>query len=184
MRFSILILLLISGFPLFIRSQQIRVTGKVTDTIQNPLPYANILAVPQADDQEVKFAITENDGSYKLGLVKNQAYELTISYLGYKAQKLTLTTTDQDLVKNFILVENPDQLDEVHIKYTPPITVKKDTITYDVTKFVTGEERKLRDALKKLPGVEVDREGNVKVQGKKVTKVLVENKTFFIRTNW
>jgi hypothetical protein len=159
--------------------QQIIVLGKITDSIQNPLPYANILAIPQANDQDVKFAISETDGSYKLGLSKNQSYELTVSYLGYKPQTLTITTTNQDLIKNFVLKENPDQLDEVIIKYTPPITVKKDTITYDVTKFVTGEERKLRDALKKLPGVEVDREGNVMVNGKKVTKVLVENKPFF-----
>jgi hypothetical protein len=99
--------------------------------------------------------------------------------LGYKPQKLTIITTDQDLVKNFILQENPDQLDEVRIEYTPPIVVKKDTLIYDVSRFATGEERKLRESLKKLPGVEVDREGNVKVNGKQVTKVLVENKPFF-----
>lgn len=173
----LIILLLFTCFSTY--SQNTIVKGNVKDTLQNPLPYANILAIPSSDDQDVKFAITENDGSYKLGLVKNQTYELTVSYLGYKPQTITLTTSDQDLVKNFVLKENPDQLDEVNIKYTPPITVKKDTITYDVTKFVTGEERKLRDALKKLPGVEVDREGNVMVNGKKVTKVLVENKTFF-----
>ncbi|WP_246293600.1 MULTISPECIES: carboxypeptidase-like regulatory domain-containing protein [Winogradskyella] len=168
-----------AGFSSFINAQQIKVSGKVSDTLQNPLSYSNILAIPKADDQDVKFAITENDGSYKLGLAKNQTYELTVSYLGYKPQTIIITTTDQNLSKNFILKENPDQLDEVNIKYTPPITVKKDTITYDVSKFVTGEERKLRDALKKLPGVEVDRAGNVMVNGKKVTKVLVENKTFF-----
>ncbi len=173
------ILLILVGFSSLAHAQQLLMSGKVTDTIQNPLPYANILAIPAADDQEIRFAITEKDGSYKIGLEKNQTYELTVSYLGYKPQTLTITTTDQDLTKNFILKENPDQLDEVNIKYTPPITVKKDTITYDVSKFVTGEERKLRDALKKLPGVEVDREGNVMVNGKKVTKVLVENKTFF-----
>ncbi|MFK7832884.1 MAG: carboxypeptidase-like regulatory domain-containing protein [Winogradskyella sp.] len=167
------------GFFASSHAQQILVLGKVSDTLQNPLAYANILALPQADDQDIKFAITEKDGSYKLGLAKNQTYEITVSYIGYKSQTLSITTTDQDLVKNFVLKENPDQLDEVNIKYTPPITVKKDTITYDVTKFVTGEERKLRDALKKLPGVEVDRQGNVMVNGKKVTKVLVENKTFF-----
>ena len=173
------ILLIIIELLTYSYAQQILVSGKVSDTIQNPLPYANVLAIPIADDLEIKFAITETNGSYKLGLVKNQTYELTVSYLGYKSQTFNLNTTEQDLIKNFILKENPDQLDEVHIKYTPPITVKKDTITYDVSRFVTGEERKLRDALKKLPGVEVDRKGNVTVQGKKVTKVLVENKSFF-----
>jgi hypothetical protein len=176
----IIILLFIAGFCSYTNAQQILVSGIITDSLQNVLPYANILAIPQSDDQEVKFTITEKDGSYKLGLIKNQTYELTVSYLGYKSQTLTITTSDQDIVKNFVLLENPDQLDEVNIKYTPPITIKKDTITYEVTKFVTGEERKLRDALKKLPGVEVDREGNVTVNGKKITKVLVENKTFFI----
>jgi hypothetical protein len=175
----IIILLFIAGFCSYTNAQQILVSGIITDSLQNVLPYANILAIPQSDDQEVKFTITEKDGSYKLGLIKNQTYELTVSYLGYKSQTLTITTSDQDIVKNFVLLENPDQLDEVNIKYTPPITIKKDTITYEVTKFVTGEERKLRDALKKLPGVEVDREGNVTVNGKKITKVLVENKTFF-----
>ncbi|WP_218841501.1 TonB-dependent receptor [Winogradskyella undariae] len=179
MQIKFKILLFIAGFFSICNAQQNLVSGKVTDTIQNPLPYANILAIPKTDNLDVKFAITETNGSYKLGLSKNQTYELTVSYLGYKPQIHTITTTDQALVKNFVLKENPDQLDEVTIKYTPPITVKKDTITYDVSKFVTGEERKLRDALKKLPGVEVDREGNVTVQGKKVTKVLVENKTFF-----
>ena len=173
------ILLIIIELLTYSYAQQILVSGKVSDTIQNPLPYANVLAIPIADDLEIKFAITETNGSYKLGLVKNQTYELTVSYLGYKSQTFNLNTTEQDLIKNFILKENPDQLDEVHIKYTPPITVKKDIITYDVSRFVTGEERKLRDALKKLPGVEVDRKGNVTVQGKKVTKVLVENKSFF-----
>lgn len=155
------------------------IDGKVTDSLYAPLQYANILAIPKSENLELKFAVTDNQGSYKLGLSKNETYELTVSYLGYKPQKVTITTTDQNLTKNFILQENSEVLDEITIKYTPPISVKKDTITYDVSKFVTGEERKLRDALKQLPGVEVDREGNVFSQGKKVTKVLVEDKTFF-----
>ncbi|TXD83896.1 carboxypeptidase-like regulatory domain-containing protein [Subsaximicrobium wynnwilliamsii] len=164
---------------LSLNSQNIVVSGQITDTLQTPLSYANILAIPDADDQEVRFAITEADGSYKLGLAKNQSYKVTVSYLGYSSQILEITTTEEDIIKSFILQENPDQLNEVELNYTPPISVKKDTITYNVDSFKTGEERKLRDVLKKLPGVEVDRDGNVTVQGKKVTKVLVENKTFF-----
>jgi hypothetical protein len=169
--------LILLGFYSF--SQQITVSGKVTDTLQNPLSYSNILAIPESENEDVRFAITENNGSYKLGLKKNQSYKLTVSYLGYTPQSINITTTNQDLIKNFILQENPNQLDEVTINYTPPVSVKKDTITYRVDAFVTGEERKLREVLKKLPGVEVDKLGNVTAQGKKVTKVLVENKTFF-----
>ncbi len=44
-------------FPLIINAQQIQVTGKVTDSLQNPLGYANILAMPEADDQEVRLVV-------------------------------------------------------------------------------------------------------------------------------
>ncbi|REE27801.1 hypothetical protein DFQ09_101640 [Winogradskyella pacifica] len=63
------ILLTLVGFSSLAHAQQLLMSGKVTDTIQNPLPYANILAIPKADDQNVKFAITENDGSYNLILI-------------------------------------------------------------------------------------------------------------------
>lgn len=162
-----------------LHSQSVMLNGKVTDSIQNPLGYANILAIPESDTEDIKYAITQENGSYELGLSKNQTYNVTVSYLGYSPQKIELTTTDQDIIKNFVLHENPDQLKEVTLNYTPPIVVKKDTITYKVDAFATGEERKLREVLKKLPGVEVNKEGNVTVQGKKVTKVMVENKTFF-----
>lgn len=160
-------------------AQQIIMSGKVLGSVQKPLEYANILAIPSIEDSSVKFAITESDGSFKLGLSQNQNYKITVSYLGYKSQTIEITTKEEDLVKNFGLEDNPDQLDEITLNYTPPISVKKDTITYNVDSFKTGEERKLRDLLKKLPGVEVDRAGNVTVMGKKVTKVLVEGKTFF-----
>lgn len=166
-------------FSFYSYAQQVKVSGKVSDTLQNPLAYANILAIPESDNEDIRFAITDDYGSYNLGLSKNQTYKVTASYLGYKPQTIDITTTEQNLAKKFILLENPNQLDEITLNYTPPITVKKDTITYKVDAFATGEERKLREVLKKLPGVEVDRAGNVTVQGKKVTKVLVEDKTFF-----
>lgn len=155
------------------------VSGKVTDSLQNPLAYANILAMPESKEETVRFAVTESNGSYELGLAKNQNYTLTVSFLGYTSHETQIKTTEKNIVKNFILHENTEQLGAVVLDYKPPAEIKKDTITYRVDAFATGEERKLREILKKLPGVEVDRLGNVTSQGKKITKVLVENKTFF-----
>jgi len=173
----IIILLFLAGFSS--SAQQIVISGKVTDSLQNPLDYANLLAVPKSDNEEVKFAITTDNGNYNLRLSKNQAYQLTVSYLGYSPQTKNITTTEQNFNENFVLKENPNHLNQVTLNYTPPITVTKDTITYKVDAFASGEERKLREVLKKLPGVEVDKLGNVTVHGKKVTRVLVENKIFF-----
>ncbi|MCG0017406.1 carboxypeptidase-like regulatory domain-containing protein [Winogradskyella sp. E313] len=165
----------------FANAQQIVISGKVTDTLKNPLVYANVLAIPQNDNESVRFAVTEKNGSYKLGLEQNQTYEITVSYLGFVSQKDTITTTDkkQSITKHFVLKENIDQLETIELNYTPPVSIKKDTITYAVDAFATGNERKLREILKKLPGIEVDREGNVFSQGRRVTKVLVEGKVFF-----
>ena len=81
--------------------------------------------------------------------------------------------------KDYYLQKSTESLEEVIIKQEMAVIVKEDTITYRTDQFKTGEERKLREVLKKLPGVEVDREGNVTVNGKKVTKLMVEGKTFF-----
>ncbi|OIQ23680.1 MAG: hypothetical protein BM549_03090 [Lacinutrix sp. MedPE-SW] len=174
--YKILILLFLAGFSL--NAQNITVSGKVQDSLSIPLDYANILAVPESDS-ELRFAITKDNGDYQLKLEQNQTYKVTVSYLGYLPQEITVKTTIENLTKNFTLQVSNNQLDEVTLNYMPPITIKKDTTIYSVDKFTTGEERKLKDILKKLPGVEVDRAGNVTVQGKKITKVLVEDKTFF-----
>lgn len=173
-----LVLILAMSISVALQAQTITLHGKVSDSLQQPLQYANILAVPVADNIDVTFAITNQDGNYKLQLEKNQNYTVTTSYLGF-LPNVEDVNLDKDTSNNIILKENLDQLDEVTITYTPPMVVKKDTIVYLTDKFVTGEERKLKDVLKKLPGVDVDRSGNVTVNGTKVTKVLVENKTFF-----
>ena len=173
-----LVLILVMSISVALQAQTITLQGKVSDSLQQPLQYANILAVPVADNIDVTFAITNQDGNYKLQLAKNQNYTVTTSYLGF-LPNVEDVNLDKDTSNNIILKENLDQLDEVTITYTPPMVVKKDTIVYLTDKFVTGEERKLKDVLKKLPGVDVDRSGNVTVNGTKVTKVLVENKTFF-----
>jgi hypothetical protein len=67
----IIILLLCVGFALEIQAQQIKVSGKVIDTLQTPLAYANILAIPENDNEDLRIAITEDNGSYKLDLSKN-----------------------------------------------------------------------------------------------------------------
>lgn len=160
-----------------LKAQTVNLLGKVTDTIGKPLPYANIIADPQ-EDVPVAFAISDDNGYFELKLEKNKPYRITVSYLGYVPQSFETTAQKND-EKHFRLTFNSEELKEVTLTYTPPVIFKKDTTTYRTDAFTTGEERKLRDILKKLPAVEVDREGNVTIQGKRVNKILVENKEFF-----
>jgi len=159
-------------------AQTIKVTGKVTDSLKQPLEYANVFAVPIDKNNSISYAITNLKGAYILKLQKNKAYKVTTSFLGYVKQEV-LFKFSKDTIYNFSLKEDKNQLDEVTLTYKIPIKVKEDTITYNADSFKTGEERKLKDVLKKLPGIEVDRKGNVTANGKKIKKLLVEDKPFF-----
>ncbi len=160
-----------------IAQTSITIKGNIQDIRGTALSYANVIADP-LEDTSINFTISDDEGNYRLILIKGINYHITVSYLGYQPQTIDLKA-EEDINRNFILKESSEELGEVTINYTPPITIKKDTITYRTDAFTTGEERKLRDILKKLPAVEVDRAGNVTVQGKRVTKVLVEDKEFF-----
>ncbi len=157
----------------------ITLTGVVTDSLGNPLEFANVLAIPRSGEKNIAFSITEEKGRYNLSLQKNVSYDIEISFVGFKKATYTIEAAENAL-KDFILSQANESLKEVTVsdKYIPVI-VKEDTIIYRISAFATGEERKLREVLKKLPGIEVDKEGNVTVNGKKVDKLMVEGQPFF-----
>ncbi len=160
-----------------VSSQEVMLYGIVSDSIQ-PLANANIIAFPNSSYEKTKFAISNKNGAYRLQLLINEEYVIKISYLGYRNEIFNLSL-QADTKKDIILESQDNLLDEVTVSYKIPVQIKEDTIIYDVDAFVNGKERKLREVLKKLPGVEVDKEGNVRVKGKKINKVMVEDKVFF-----
>ena len=169
-----LVLFLFLGVNLSCFSQSV-LKGRVTDSLQKPLPYTNVIAKPQDSLKKLQFSITNEQGEYRLEL-DEIPYTVTASYMGYQPYNFKVLPI-KTVIKDIILKENAEELEEVVIEL--PIVVKKDTILYTVEKLLTGEERKLKDVLKKLPGVEVGKDGSVTVQGKKVTTMLVENRKFF-----
>jgi hypothetical protein len=177
MRKLLLLFLLISSL---IQAQTKTLTGIVADSLNIPLENANIIANPFDANAQLKFAIADNKGRYKLELDNNVKYEITVSYIGYKDAVLTLEPNTTITQHNFILKNTGEVLKEIVIKHDfKPIVIKKDTMTFNVKSFANGSERKMKEILEKLPGVEVDKKGQVTVQGKKVTKMLVEGKSFF-----
>lgn len=173
-----LLLLLLLSSAVFAQNRVI--TGVVTDTLNKPLDYANVMAIPKSEQGKMLFAITEPNGSYSLEIDARFSYELSVSYMGYHAQTKNIEPNDNIKKVEFRLTPQDNQLDEIIIDYDyQPIVVKKDTVIYNLNSFVNGNERKLKDALEKLPGVEVQKNGDVTVQGKKVTQLHVEGKKFF-----
>jgi len=157
---------------------QIKVEGTVKDSIGNPLDLANVIAINQETKALDSYGITNDKGRYKLNLKKNTSYKLQVSYIGMKSFEEIITTTESNISKSFNLIED-NTLDTVELTYEMPVTIKGDTLIYNADSFKNGTERKLEDVLKKLPGVEINDDGQIEVEGKVVSKVMVEGKDFF-----
>ncbi|MDO5978348.1 TonB-dependent receptor [Flavivirga spongiicola] len=175
MKFKITMLLFLVTSSLL---AQIRLEGVVKDSIGNPFELANVVAINQKTNALDSYGITNDQGRYKLSLKKNTAYKIQVSYIGTKKSEELLETKEETITKDFIL-EYDNTLDEIELVYEMPVTIKGDTIIYNADSFNRGTERKLEDVLENLPGVEINDDGDVEVEGKVVSKVMVEGKDFF-----
>ncbi len=155
-------------------------TGVVKTIDEIPLENTNVMAKAKDGKTGIKFAIADHLGRYKLDLDKETNYTITVNYIGYEGVTLEYNYQNTQNTYNFILIPKDELLEEIVIDYDyQPVIVKKDTLIYDVAAFMNGTERKLKDQLQKLPGVEVTDSGQVKVQGKTVTQFMVEGNSFF-----
>ena len=150
----------------YAQAQKVTVSGTVKDSLGNALDVANIVAINQADQKLDGFGITNPDGFYKINIKANATYTLKVSYLGFQTREIPLTTEESDIKIDVTLFEKPESLDEVEVVYEIPITIQGDTIVYNTDSFVSGTEKKLADVLEKLPGIEVNDDGEIEVEGK------------------
>ncbi|PQJ80606.1 carboxypeptidase-like regulatory domain-containing protein [Polaribacter porphyrae] len=155
------------------------ISGRVLDSLAQPIVKATLIAKSKQANVKTNYSITDVNGYYKLKLQKGVTYQLSISHLSYKTLQKEVTFLENDAHYSVVLKIKAESLDEVIINYKyKPIEKKKDTITYNLKAFTNGNEFKMKDVLEKLPGVKVEN-STVKVQGKTVTKLLVEGKPFF-----
>ncbi len=175
-KISLLIALLST---LFSFSQTIRFEGVIQDNTKAPLEMANVMAVNQGTKAMDAYAITNEKGKFILNLKLNSTYTIKLSYLGMKNKEITVATQAANITQNITMESGGIELDGVEIVREMPVSIQGDSLVYNVDSFKSGTERKLEDVLKKLPGVEVNADGEVEVEGKKVSKIMVEGKDFF-----
>jgi CarboxypepD_reg-like domain len=166
-------------FSIFSFSQNIKLEGFIQDNTKLGLEMANVMAINQASKAMDAYAITNDKGKFALNLKPNTTYNIKVSYLGMQSKEVVIATKAENISQNIILENSENQLNEVEVVREMPVSIKGDTIVYNADSFKTGTERKLEDVLKKLPGVVVNKDGEIEVEGKKVTKLMVEGKDFF-----
>lgn len=157
---------------------QIKLEGFVRDSLKNPLELASLVAINKKTNGMESYVITDGQGKYSISLKKNNSYKILVSYIGLKTIEDSITTKEINLKKDFTLT--PDNvLDEIQLVVKMPVIVRGDTLIYNADSFKNGSERKLEDIIDKLPGVEINENGQIEVEGKVVNKLMVNGKDFF-----
>jgi len=160
-------------------AQQRVLRGVIKDSLQQPLEYANVMATPYNSDLPFVFSLTNSKGAFDLHLAKKTAYTVTVSFMGFHNFSFKVDSLSTQINKNIVLRANTQIIDEVIVTSKTPMKVTKDSIVYDVDKFVTGREFKLKSVMKKLPGIIINKRGDITIMGEKVTQIFVDNKPFF-----
>lgn len=161
-------------------AQTYTVKGKIGSKEEPSMPYASVVLLQAKDSVMGGFAITKGDGSFEIKRIKPGNYLLQVSFVGYKTlSKPVEVKGDLDLgmvtmEKSSVDIDQYEVVDE-----RVPIQIKGDTVAYNAKAFKTQANADVEELLKKLPGVEVDKDGKIKAQGEEVKKVLVDGKEFF-----
>lgn len=174
-RIVILSVILFFAFPVY---SQVVFKGNVVDEDNIPLEMANVIAYKKPDNTIFSFTTSNKKGEFVLKLESNNEYLIKVSYVGMRMVEIPIVIKEEAVEKKVLMTAN-NMLEEVNVVHTMPVSIKGDTIVYDADSFTTGNEKKLENVLEKLPGVEIGDNGEVKVEGKKVKKVMVEGKDFF-----
>ncbi|WP_214073826.1 outer membrane beta-barrel protein [Mucilaginibacter sp. dw_454] len=156
------------------------VRGTVVDTTKQSLPGTVVkIKTDQGDSTQVA---TDLDGKFSFDALKGTKITLFISNFGYKAiiKHFSFSPTDSTTLQipTIVLKSEAKQLKEVTIVGVNPVKFTEDTVDYKIAAYPVRQDAPVEDVLKKMPGVDVDVNGNVTVQGKNVTKVRINGKDY------
>ena len=160
------------------------VKGIAFDTIsKQAVAGATITVLEKKDSSLVTFTMAGNDGRFSVTGLANGEYRLMISHVNYYNSNTYFKISDEKKsadLGNLVMNDKSKVLEEVVIAAeAPPVTLVGDTIQYNAGSFKVQPNASVEQLLKKLPGVKVEKDGTIKAQGEKVTKVLVDGKEFF-----
>lgn len=168
-----------------LHAQQGSLSGKIADsTGKKVLPLTTVTVFRAKDTAIITYRLSTETGEFRVpGLPLNVPLRVMATYSGFDAyRKDVMLTTENPALNLGTLQLQPTakQLDEVIVtSERPPVVIKQDTIEFNASAFKTLPNALVEDMLKKLPGVLVDADGNITVNGQKVNRILVDGKRFF-----
>ena len=149
---------------------------------EEPVGYATASLTPEGSETVYKYATSNTKGVVTIESVKDGNYTFKVELMGYKTVTKEVTVKGAALnLGNIILEEDAEVLDAASVSdMANPIIVKKDTVEYNASSFLTTDNDMLQNLLSKLPGIEVGSDGSITANGENVTRIYIDGKTFFM----
>ncbi len=177
-----LALLIFTGFFPLISLAQGSVRGKLVDTARQSLTNATVSVLQQKDSSLVSYSLSDTKGSFEIKNLSVGDYHLFVSFTGYEGYKNSFSITATQRVVDIgviILQHEYKTLTGVVVTDASPVKINGDTISFKANAFNSRPGATVEDVLKKIPGVQVQKDGSIKAMGEQVQKVYVDGKEFF-----
>lgn len=181
--YRLMFFFLMAFASLGLNAQTHSVKGIIHDKDKMSVIGAVAVLLQPVDSVMVGFTTTDNDGFFKIDGIKSGNYLLQLTYIGYGTiqRNIKLTPEKNILDLGIITIQEEDEMlktVEISSEYIP-IKITKDTLEFNADAFKTQPNAVVEDLLKRLPGVEVDSDGGIKVKGEDVKAITVNGKDFF-----
>lgn len=178
------IILLLILFPSILHAQkdQASIQGRVFDSLNKKgLAYATISLVTAKDSSLIAFTRADSTGKFDLKFLPKGDFLLSSSYVGYLPTwaQITLKENEQKYYGDLFLTDVVTGAAVTVVAKRPPVTLNNDTLEFNTENFKTAPNAVVEDLLKRLPGVTVDTDGTIRVNGQVVRRVMVNGKEFF-----
>lgn len=180
----LIVFILICTLSIYAQNKVIAVSGRVIEAdTKQPAALVTVQLLTLPDSTYAAGIATENKGTFVLPKVKAGKYVLKFSSIGFSTKTIPVQLTASTPNKDLGTIElQPDAImlnEAVITAEAPQVTVVEDTLMYNASAYRTPEGAMLEELVKKLPGAEIDENGNVKINGKEVKKIMVNGKEFF-----
>ena len=178
------VLLLTATLSTYAQNKIVTVSGRVIEAgTKEPVELAAVQLLSLPDSAQVAGMTTSTQGYFSLSKQKPGKYLLKVSFIGYVTKIIPVQLTANVPAKKMGNIELATAAVMLHeavvVAEAPQVTVVEDTLMYNSSAYRTPEGAMLEELVKKLPGAEIDDDGNVKINGKDLKKIMVDGKEFF-----
>lgn len=167
-------------FSFCISFSQNLINGEVKDKNNQSIISANLI-LNDKNGKIILYTYTDELGKYVLKTEKTGQFVLIASSMGFEQKSFDFLIENKNEIKtiDFILSPKITELKEIIITSKKPITIKNDTIIFNADSFKQGNEQVVEDLLKKIPGLNIDANGTIKVGNQEVEKVMIDGDDMF-----